>query len=206
MPKKVDHEARKAEFAKAAFEVIAESGIDSATFRSVASQAGYTTGALVHYIKEKDDLLLSAAEHSATLVRARMERFETDLSGLEALRYVLYESLPRDKERRGTWKIWIGFWDRSLKNPRVRKLTKARYSEWRTRILTLLKQAAADGEVPQHLDLERTADSLVALIDGIGVQVLLTGTRMAAQRQYALVDHWIDTILRAEGPAQSKNR
>ena len=60
--------------------------------------------------------------------------------------------------------------------------------------------------MPEHLDLERTADSLIALIDGIGVQVLLTGTRIAAQRQYALVDHWIDTILRAEGPARSKNR
>lgn len=199
MPKIVDHEARREDFARAAFEVIAEHGLDSATFRSVAQKAGYTTGALIYYIKEKDDLLLNAAEYSRELVRSRMEDFENKLTGLEALRYVLYESLPRDKERKGNWKIWIGFWDRSLKNPKVHKQTTERYVEWRTRILRLLKEAQSTKEISGALDLEKTADSLVSLVDGIGVQVLLTGGKLSSKAQFALVDHWLDLLVDADG-------
>lgn len=194
MPKIVDHDARRADFARAAFEIIAEHGVESATFRSVAKKAGYTTGALVYYIKEKDDLLLNAAVYSAELVRARMVAFEQKLTGLEALRFVLYEALPLDKKLKGHWKIWIGFWDRSLKNPRVHQLTTERYTEWRLRITNLLEGAKEANELPDSLDIEKTADSLVALVDGIGVQVLLTGNKISKKRQLALVDHWVDLI------------
>lgn len=195
MPKIVDHDERREDFARAAFEVIAEHGIDSATFRSVAQKAGYTTGALVYYIKEKDDLLLNAAEYSRDLVRARMVDFENKLQGIEALRYVLYESLPRDKERKGNWKIWIGFWDRSLKNPKVHKQTMERYTEWHDRILRLLKEAQSLNEISADLDIEKTANSLVSLVDGIGVQVLLTGGKLSSKAQIALVDYWLDLIV-----------
>ena len=49
MPKVVDVEQRKTELAAAVARVIARSGIEGASMRQVAAEAGWTTGTLVHY-------------------------------------------------------------------------------------------------------------------------------------------------------------
>ena len=46
MPKVVDHDARRRDFIKAAYETITENGLANTTVRAVARKAGYTTGAL----------------------------------------------------------------------------------------------------------------------------------------------------------------
>jgi AcrR family transcriptional regulator len=74
MGKSVDHAQRREIFAAAALRVIMRDGIAGLTVREVAKEAGFTTGALTHYFHSKDQLLIEASEHSALLVRARMER------------------------------------------------------------------------------------------------------------------------------------
>ena len=71
MPKVVDHDERRLAFAEAAFRVIAKRGFSRVTMRAVADEAGFTTGALVHYFKSKDDLLIEASEHVARVLCAR---------------------------------------------------------------------------------------------------------------------------------------
>ena len=56
MPKVVDHSARRLAFAEAAFRVISKRGLARVTVREIASEAGFTTGALVHYFKSKDQI------------------------------------------------------------------------------------------------------------------------------------------------------
>ena len=76
MGRSVDHTQRREIFAAAALRVIMRDGIAGLTVREVAKEAGFTTGALTHYFHSKDQLLIEASEHSALLVRARMERAE----------------------------------------------------------------------------------------------------------------------------------
>ena len=64
MPKVVDVEARREELAAAAARVIARSGIASASMREVAAEAGWTTGTLVHYFRNKRELLRFTLESS----------------------------------------------------------------------------------------------------------------------------------------------
>src|SRR5207248_8313763 len=64
MPKKVDHKERREAFLAAAYRTIKKKGIDGVTIRAVAREAGFTTGALVHYVDSKDKLLVQASERS----------------------------------------------------------------------------------------------------------------------------------------------
>jgi AcrR family transcriptional regulator len=50
MPKKVDHDKRRADIAVAAFRVIGRKGVAGATIRDIARETGYSVGAIVHYI------------------------------------------------------------------------------------------------------------------------------------------------------------
>ena len=72
MPKVVDHDARRRDFVKAAYETITENGLANTTVRAVARKAGYTTGALVHYFGDKNELIRLALDYSGEVVRDRM--------------------------------------------------------------------------------------------------------------------------------------
>jgi AcrR family transcriptional regulator len=194
MPRKVDHQKRREAFAEAAFRTIARRGLAGATVREVAKEAGFTTGALVHYFQSKDDLLITASEYSGKVVRSVMETKERALPGIEALRFVLYEALPRDGRERQKWNVWLGFWERSVQSKAVRAVTRDRYREWKGRISRLLRKAQAAGDLARNLDVSKTADATIALIDGIGVQVLLAGGHISPRRQKALVDLFIETL------------
>ena len=55
MPKIVDHERRRAEIVQTTWRVIARRGLDGATLREVAAEAGYANGALKPYFPAKSD-------------------------------------------------------------------------------------------------------------------------------------------------------
>jgi AcrR family transcriptional regulator len=206
MPKQVNHDERRLAFAAAAFHIIAREGLAKVTVREIAREAGFTTGALVHYFKSKDQVLIQASEYSGVLVRDRMQHHERNRKGIDALKHVVYEALPMTPEMRGTWNVWLGFWDRATHNKEVRAITEIRYKEWTDRISTLVKGAQAEGELSPKVDALRAAQSIVSLVDGIGVRVLLTGGEMSAKRQKELVDGLIDNLPHSTRPNAAKSK
>ena len=64
MPKIVDHESRRRDFIEAAYQSLLEEGLAKTTIRGVARRAGYTSGALVHYFSDKDELIRQALEEN----------------------------------------------------------------------------------------------------------------------------------------------
>src|SRR5688500_17625286 len=99
MPKIVDHDERRREVLSAATAVIVRDGIDAATSRAIAKEAGYSNGVLAHYFADKDEILLSALRDSHRRIRARITERVGDARGLAALREVLMDNLPLDEER-----------------------------------------------------------------------------------------------------------
>jgi AcrR family transcriptional regulator len=203
MARAVDHAERREIFAAAALRVIMRDGIAGLTVRRVAAEAGFTTGALTHYFNSKDQLLIEASELSARLVRARMERLERTAPALAAIRKVVTLALPVTAEIRGYWRIWVGYWERSSYDDEVARVMRLRYDEWRGRLERLLTRALAEGDVAADVDPQRAAEALIALVDGIGVQVVLGVGRLPAARQKALFETWLDAIRRGSAPSLS---
>jgi AcrR family transcriptional regulator len=191
MARRTDHNERREAFAAAALRVIMRAGVGGLTVREVAKEAGFTTGALTHYFRSKDQVLIEASEYSAKLVRPRMERKARSPDTLSALKGVVEEALPITAAVRGYWRIWFGFWERAAYNPVVAKVMRARYDEWRGRLAVLISRAQTEGAAPATFDADLAAQELVALVDGIAIQVLLGTGRIAAARQREIIDNWI---------------
>ncbi len=205
MPKKVDHKERKEAFLKAAHRVIKKRGISGVTARAVAQEAGFTTGALVHYVESIDALLVQASEYSALDVRALMLAAEDLPDKLEAIRQVLYLALPSSDDQRGNWNFFLGFWERSVHNAEVRRVTHLRYSEWIKRTTRIIRNAKEAGAISKDVDVAIAARACVALIDGIAIQVMRTGSALSARQQREMVDAWIELWLRPVAtPAKQK--
>ncbi|HEY2177572.1 MAG TPA: helix-turn-helix domain-containing protein, partial [Caulobacteraceae bacterium] len=94
MARRTDHNEKREAFAAAALRVIMRAGVGGLTVREVAKEAGFTTGALTHYFRSKDQVLIEASEYSAKLVRPRMERKARGSDALSALKGVVDEALP----------------------------------------------------------------------------------------------------------------
>lgn len=203
MAKKIDHDERREIFAAAALRVIMRRGIGGVTVREVAKEAGFTTGALTHYFRSKDHVLIEASEHSAKLVRPMMDSHLAEKSGLEALRQIVYEILPHNAKMRGYWRIWVGFWERASYNADVAKVMRQRYAELRGRLGVVIKRAQAEGDLSPDLDPVQVSQGLIALIDGIGVQVRLGSEHISTERQRELVDSWL-SMLTLSKPAEAK--
>jgi AcrR family transcriptional regulator len=197
MPKKVDRTVRREAFLAAAYRMIKKHGISGVTARAVAAEAGFTTGALVHYVKSMDELLVEASEFAARDVRANMLAVEELSDPLEALRGVLYLALASDADKRGNWNFFLGFWERSVHNAAVRRVTHLRYEEWLKRLSGLIRRAKSEGQVAADVDVTLAARSAMALIDGIAIQVMRSGKPPSTQLQRELIDVWMQTWLRS---------
>ncbi|HSV02648.1 MAG TPA: TetR family transcriptional regulator C-terminal domain-containing protein [Phenylobacterium sp.] len=206
MARAVDHAERREIFAAAALRVIMREGVAGLTVRAVAAEAGFTTGALTHYFNSKDQLLIEASELSARLVRERMERAERVRPALEAVRRVVALALPLTAETRGYWRIWLAYWERSSYDDEVARVMRLRYDEWRGRLERVLRRAQSEAAVAPEVDAREAAEALIALVDGIGVQVVLGVSRISAARQRAMFDAWLDKVRSGRAPTHGLRR
>jgi AcrR family transcriptional regulator len=178
MPKIVDHDERRAEVLSAARRVIVRDGIDAATTRAIAKEAGYSNGVLAHYFADKDEILLSALRQSHQRIRDRLTRKVEGVTGLAALRELLLDNLPLDAERTQESRLEVSFWSRSLASERLAEVQRAEAAELRAAVRELLGQARAAGELRTDDNLDDLAEHLLALVDGLSLHLLLYPGRL----------------------------
>ena len=191
MPRIVDHAARRRDFIEAAYRTIIEDGLDNTTVRSVARKAGYTTGALVHYFKDKDELIRAALNHFGDELRERMVHAHDRQRGRAALRATLLEALPTDRRSGMSWRVWLALWYHSEADSGMRDEQRRRYGEWLGRIREMLSESVAAGELDGRTDLVVEARGIVAFVDGIGVQYLMSAGRFPRRRMITMVDAYL---------------
>jgi AcrR family transcriptional regulator len=197
VPKQVDHEARRAELAAAVWRLASRDGLEAVTLRGVAAEAGWSTGALVHYFRDKEALLLFAFRLVAERVARRIEVAAAgDPERLGLIRSMLVEGLPLDAERRSEARLWFAFLGLALSRPTLANAQRVAYRGWRERVAQTLREAQAAGQVDPHADSEREAAALVALVDGLAIQASFEPRRFPAERQLALLEERLARLAR----------
>lgn len=195
MPKIVDHEERRAELAAAVWSIASREGLEAVTVRRVAEEAGWSTGALVHYFEAKEELLLFAFRTVADRVGRRLARAEERTrEPLELVRAQLVEGLPLDSERRAEVRVWFAFLGLALNRPALARAQRVTYRAWRDRIAGRLRDAQERGDLRTDVDCAAEAAALVALVDGLAIQATFEPRAVSAQRQVELMDAHLDAL------------
>ena len=181
MPKLVDADQRREELAEAAARVIARSGIDGASLRGVAAEAGWTTGALVHYFANKRELLAFTLQ--ASLERRRIANADrASLPPDEALRSMLFDALPTTDETTLHWIVTLAFAGQASSDAELAEIQRSAYRDFRSAVIELV--AVCDPTAAA----EREAERLIALVDGIALQALFDPDLWTASRQMAALE------------------
>lgn len=199
MPKIVDHAERRRELVDATWAVVAAEGIEAATVRRIAEEAGCTTGRITHYFADKEEVLVAALRRVHQAAGERMLAATRRLSGMDALHAVLAEALPLDEERLLEWRVWLAFWGSAATSIRLRAEQHQRYREWRGLLKRVLRSAQRDGQLPAGIDLGRLVDQIVALVDGLGLQGVLEPRHSPPDQLASRVDEAVGALIRDAG-------
>ena len=180
MPRVVNHEERREEIVEAAWRVIEREGLAGADLREIAGEAGYTTGVITHYFRDKRELVTSAFGLLVDRSMSRMAKALAEAGLMEALAQVL----PLDEERRRETAVWLALVSASLTDARLAEELKLRYRQARKAMLPVFRKSFE--EVPGE-DPEEIGDELLAMVDGITVDALSDPERYPPGRQLALL-------------------
>ena len=182
MPKAVDLEQKRSEFAAATWRVIRNEGLAAATLRRVAAEARCTTGALTHYFPNREALLIEALRRAHFAAGTRMiasaRKAKGDAKRLEAL---ILEALPLDNERMKEWKTRLAVWGAASGNKVLRDENSRRYQEWGALLQSYLAPI-----VRRREDIRREAVLLMGLIDGLALRLVLHAPSGKAMRTAGL--------------------
>lgn len=159
---------RRAQLAVALWHVVRREGIGGATVRAVAAEAGTTPGALRHYFATQDELIAFALGAVVDRAVGRVQALpQTDPAQLGLA--ILEQVLPLDDDRREEMAVYLEVAARAHANPALRPIRDRAQSATREAVaagVALLKRGCALGP---DADVEREADILFPLIDGLAL-------------------------------------
>jgi AcrR family transcriptional regulator len=169
VPKIVDHDERRLELVDATWRIIARLGIEGATMREIALEAGFANGALKPYFPTKDTLLEFAFGHVFNRTNQRIATVTEGKTGMSALRAFCLEVLPLDEERINEARIVIPFWQKAVNDPQKAEIHLQSMEEWLAAIRQYLAEAREAGDVNTAVDDDTLAGQLLNML--LGAQI-----------------------------------
>lgn len=194
MPKLIDHAERRDDLADATWRVIMRDGITGVSIRTVAAEAGLSTGSLRHVFPSKVDLLVYAMQLVNIRVAARVTAImaEADAGDRDRVRAALLEFLPLDPGRRAEMEVNVALFAeahveaiREVRNESAEKLRRAC-----RHFLQRLGPNGPEGE------LDDSAAALHALVDGLALHLLIDDSPSARKRTERILDAHLNADVR----------
>jgi AcrR family transcriptional regulator len=177
VPRIVESSARRTVVAEAVWRVVRREGLEGASVRAVAVEAGLSMGSLRHYFPTQSELHVFAMQLVTDRIRARVEALPTTPDPRRWAARVLEEMLPMDADRRAESEVWLAFTARAMVDPALRALRDEGWDLLREVCRNLILRFAEAGEPAPDLDVDVEVARLHALVDGLLVHGVLRPAR-----------------------------
>ncbi len=196
MPKIVDVEERKRVIAEATWQVILEKGMEGASVRNIAKEAGLSLGALRHYFSNQDELLVYAMNLVMENVNRRIEQvLQEDLPLQEQVLKVLLQVLPIERQSMQEMEVWFTY-VASVKHKKEE--ANIPFNTLSAGMEKIINGLAVYELLREGLDLEMEVERLYAVVDGLAVHALFERERLDRNRVVKTLVYHLNSILRSE--------
>lgn len=194
MPKIVDHESQREKVAEAAWRIIRKYGVEQASVRKVAEEAGVSPGSMRHYFTTQSELYAYSMRLVSERVNERIQQI-TPQGGLmeDALEY-LRQILPLNEETRLEMEVWFAFVAKSMSDSSLRELRIQVDEELRRMCSMIIDAFSNAGWVRVGLDHELEVERFYALIDGLAIHAVLRPEVLSAEKVEAVLTHHLRSL------------
>jgi AcrR family transcriptional regulator len=158
---------------EAACRVISRQGAERLRMSDVAREAGVSTALVHYYFATRADLLLNAFAYADEKADARVDAETAGLPAavdrltVQLAFYVLEEDVAVQNAV-----LWHEMWSQAVFDDRLRDALAGSYEEWLAQLSDTLSDVAAERGI-ELADRARMARRLAAIVDGLGMQLLV---------------------------------
>jgi len=205
----VDAAQRRQEIVGAVCRIIATDGLERASLREVADEAGLAVGSVRHYFDSSDDLLAFAFAAVSDRIVARLN---AALSGVatsadagdrnRAVLTLLGEFLPLDEERAIDACAWLAFRNAARVRPFLAAEADRSHRDVAAvvgRVITRLLDGDGAGGTAAGPQLVTAAEHLLATLDGLVMHALLQPGWMSPEMCRDVLEAHVDGLRRRVG-------
>lgn len=208
MPKYVDADLRRQDVVEAVFRIIASDGLERASLREVADEAGLAVGSVRHYFSSSEELLVHSFGVVVDRITGRLDEAAQALAACTpattehraAVLTLLGQILPLDEERAVDSCVWLAFKNAARIRPflaseadRSHRAVAAAMG----RLVIELTARSPDVDGGHTLDrqvLVTEAERLLAMLEGLSMHALLQPEWMTAQMCHDVLESHLDTL------------
>jgi AcrR family transcriptional regulator len=184
---------------EAATRVFRRRGYRGASVEAIATEAGYTVGALYSNFERKDDLLLALLEEEIGAITKRVVAAAAEADdAIEKLRRGALEWMAVLDEEREFYVLLIEFWTLWVRDPELRREHAERFATLRGALGQLVEEQTRQLGLSLRLSPEEVGAAVVALADGLALQ------RLADPEAFS--DDLLATLLATLIPALAETR
>jgi TetR/AcrR family transcriptional regulator, transcriptional repressor of bet genes len=185
----VDHRARRRQITDAVCRITRRGGLQAATFREVAAEAGVSVRLVQYYFGTKDGLLLATQRHVAERATARSMRLLADAEPTPRaeLLALLGSFIPTDEGSRENMLMFVALHTAGLVDP---NLARAETQEVPNALHDAVMQRLERARLRPGVDARLEAVVLIGLVPSLA-QAVLDGSQ-ASQAAFVVLEYAVD--------------
>ena len=174
--------------------MVLREGIESASVRKVAAEAGISKGSLRHAFPSQSELLAFAMQLIVDEVARRVAAVDAEGEIREVVEQRLQTLLVLDADTRAIFDVWLAFAARARVDESLRPLRDETHASVRDLCRDSLETLRSQGKARSGLDVEHEAERLHALIDGLALHATLEPELTTPARQVELLSAHLDSL------------
>ena len=163
--------------------------------RAIAQELGSTTGVVTHYFRNKDELMLFALERVFDNLLEDMDMAAAGKQGIERLEDMVFAALPCSPRGINGWQVWVAFLGYAIGRRHLVEEHQKRYASLRQLLYQELEGLQSAKLLKEGIDLSLEANTLIVLVDGIGVSCVINAEQFQPQQQCHLIRRHIRLTL-----------
>lgn len=177
--------------------MLIQRGYEGLRYRDVAQQAEVPVASLQHYFPNLADLRREALLHQVHTEVAALAR---DIEGIadpwNKLRHIVASTVDLDPaQRRGEWMLWLEYWRAAAHDSEIAADNRVSEQALRSMLESAIEEGAASGAFRPLAEAGTIALTVLAMIDGFGIQLAINDAKGNAEIAVGLVEDYARLML-----------
>jgi len=163
-------DGRRRELVLAAYQLIAESGLEELRTRDIAAKVGINISTLHYYFETKEDLIAAVVDHMTELFRTLRPPLAPDATALEELRHAFVTQAYRRRVEPWLELVVQEMMLRARRDEKVRARLELMLLGWNAYVETVIARGVREGDFASNLDPKVAAAIVTSYSMGSNLQ------------------------------------
>jgi AcrR family transcriptional regulator len=186
-----DH--RRSELVIAAYQLIAEQGLEKLRTRDIAAKVGINISTLHYYFGTKEDLIAAVVDHMTELFRTIRAPLAPNATALEELRHQFTTQLYRRRVEPALEVVVQEMMLRARRDEKVRARLEIMLLGWNGYVESVIARGVRDGDFARHIDPKLAAAVVTSYSMGSNLQYGVRPASFPLEAAYERLVTWLST-------------